>query len=232
MMFQRKPFCGRKRLAEPGSPAHTIIPPGQPASADGWRNRRRHLPAMVLLAALSLPLALSAAEVAGVNVAETVQVGNSTLVLNGAGVRSKLFIKVYVGALYVVHKSSSSAAVLGAPGPQRVELRLLRDLDSESLQSALVDGLASNHDAGQLAAMQARIDALSGIMRGIGKVQAGDIVAIDLLPDGVQVALNGQARGRVAGAGFASALLKVWLGDKPADAALKQAMLGAGSNSR
>ena len=30
-----------------------------------------------------------------------------------------------------------------------------------------------------------------------------------------------------AGAGFAKALLKVWLGDKPADASLKKALLGS-----
>jgi len=54
--------------------------------------------------ALSLILAAAAAEakdVAGVKVPDSVSVNNQTLALNGAGIRKKLFIKVYVGALYL-----------------------------------------------------------------------------------------------------------------------------------
>ena len=59
------------------------------------------------------------------------------------------------------------------------------------------------------------------------KVREGDTIAIDFSADGVAVELNGEARGKVAGAGFARALLKVWLGEKPVDASLKKALLGA-----
>jgi len=40
-------------------------------------------------------------EVKGVKVDESVQVGVNTLVLNGAGVRTKMMFKVYVAALYL-----------------------------------------------------------------------------------------------------------------------------------
>lgn len=222
-MFQLMPVNGPNRRVAPGAPPGTILPRH---AAHGRRTRTRFWPVLALFAALALPLQLPAAELAGVTLAETVRSGDSTLLLNGAGVRSRMFIKVYVGALYLTQKTANPAAIFATPTPRRVELHLLRPLDSESLQSALVDGLTANHDAGQLAALRSQIDALSVIMRGIGKVKVGDVVAIDLGPDAVQVALNGQAQGRVAGAGFADALLRVWLGDKPADTALKQAMLG------
>ena len=64
------------------------------------------------------------------------------------------------------------------------------------------------------------------IMKGIGKVREGDSIAIDFGTDGIVIALNGDAKGKVASGNFARALLKVWLGEKPADASLKKALLG------
>ena len=60
---------------------------------------RHNIRAAVLIAALAAAPALHAAEVAGVQVEERIRIGAQELQLNGAGIRSKLFIKVYVGAL-------------------------------------------------------------------------------------------------------------------------------------
>lgn len=46
-----------------------------------------------------------ARDVKGVNIAESVTLGGETLGLNGAGVRSKFFISVYVGASYLPGKA-------------------------------------------------------------------------------------------------------------------------------
>ena len=180
-----------------------------------------------LIAALVAVPGLHAAEVAGVRVADSIKVGNSELVLNGAGLRSKLFIKVYVGALYVGQKAATPAAIYDSATPRRMVLRLLRDLDADSLHSALDEGLRNNHSPAELSDMQAQADQLAGIMKAIGKVREGDTVSIDFSAEGVVVSQNGEVRGKVAGANFAKALLKVWLGDKPADAALKKALLGS-----
>lgn len=178
-----------------------------------------------LLGALLAP-SLYAAEVAGVKVEDSLRVGNSELVLNGAGLRSKLFIKVYVGALYASQKSPTPAALLDSTAPRRMQMRLLRDLGAEALHEALEDGLNSNNTPAELAEIKSQSEQLAGIMKSIGKVKEGDTVAIDFQADGIAVSLNGEARGKVAGAGFARALLKVWLGDKPVDASLKKALLG------
>ena len=180
-----------------------------------------------LIAALVAVPGLHAAEVAGVRVADSIKVGNSELVLNGAGLRSKLFIKVYVGALYVGQKAATPAAIYDSASPRRMVLRLLRDLDADSLHSALDEGLRNNHSPAELSDMQAQADQLAGIMKAIGKVREGDTVSIDFSAEGVVVSQNGEVRGKVAGANFAKALLKVWLGDKPADASLKKALLGS-----
>ena len=179
-----------------------------------------------LIAALLAAPGLHAAEVAGVKVDDSLRVGGSELLLNGAGLRSKLFIKVYVGALYVGQKSTNPAAIIDSTQPRRIVMRLLRDLDAETLASAMDEGLRNNHSPAELAVMQPQADQLAGIMKGIGKAREGDTIAIDFSADGVTVGLNGETRGKVAGPGFAKALLKVWLGDKPADASLKKALLG------
>lgn len=180
-----------------------------------------------LIAALMTVQGLHAAEVAGVKVEDKLRVGSSELVLNGAGLRSKLFIKVYVGALYVGQKASTPAAIYDAAGPRRMVLRLLRDLDADSLHSALDEGLRNNHTPAEMADMKAQADQLAGIMKAIGKVREDDTISIDFGAEGIALSLNGETRGKVAGAGFAKALLKVWLGDKPADAALKKSLLGS-----
>ncbi len=179
-----------------------------------------------LLAALLAVPTLHAAEVAGIKVDDSLRVGGSELLLNGAGLRSKLFIKVYVGALYVGQKSTSPAAIIDNPQPRRMVMRLLRDLDAETLASAMDEGLKNNHSPAELADMKSQAEQLAGIMKAIGKAREGDTIAIDFLADGVTVGVNGETRGKVAGPGFAKALLKVWLGDKPADASLKKALLG------
>lgn len=184
-----------------------------------------------LFAALLFPLfaapGLQAAEVAGVKVADSVQVGGSELVLNGAGLRSKLFIKLYVGALYVSQKTAQPAALLDAATPRRMSLRLLRDIDADTLHGALDDGLKNNNTPAELAEVQVSAGQFAGLMKGFGKLKEGDNVALDFAADGLAVSLNGELRGKVAGPAFARALLKVWLGDKPADASLKKALLGS-----
>lgn len=176
----------------------------------------------VLVAA---PFAL-AAEVAGVKIDERVKVGNSDLVLNGAGLRSRFFVKVYVGALHVTQKSESPVAIVDAATPRRMTLRLLRDIDADTLYGALRDGLKDNNSEAELAAIKPQADQFAEIMRRVGNARDGDSIALDFNGEGVAVSLNGEPRGKVAGAPFAKALLLVWLGDKPVDAALKKALLG------
>ena len=179
-----------------------------------------------LIAALAAAPGIHAAEVAGVNVEEKIRVGSSELVLNGAGLRSKLFIKLYLGALYTTQKSSTPAVLIDGTGPRRMNLRLLRDIGADTLHGALEEGLQNNNSPAELEAVKAASEQFAALMKGIGKVKEGDTVALDFSADGVAVSLNGESRGKVAGAAFARGLLKVWLGDKPADAALKKALLG------
>jgi hypothetical protein len=178
----------------------------------------------LMLALASIPS--SAAEVAGVKIAETAKSGNADLVLNGAGLRKKLFFKVYVAALYVPKRTANVGEILDSREPRRIDMHMLRDLDADTLIEVLKDGLRMNHSDAELAALKSDTDKFEGIMHGVGNARSGDLIVIDFTAEGTAVSFNGQARGSVPGATFGRALLKVWIGDKPADAGLKQALMG------
>lgn len=178
------------------------------------------------LAAAAAPAQAADMEVAGQRVPEHMSEGGRTLVLNGAGLRTRFVVKVYVAALYVTTKSQDAAAVINSTEPRRIRLQLLRDVDSESLDEALQDGLRDNTPPKELATLKASADRLKSLVADLGIAREGDVVDVDFDAQGVAVTHNGKHRGRVDNPDFARALLRVWLGDKPAQTSLKNALLG------
>jgi Chalcone isomerase-like len=167
-----------------------------------------------------------AVDIAGVHVDERAQVGDSKLELNGAGLRKFIFFKVYVAALYTVKKTASASEVIDSSQPRRIVMVMKRDLDADELINALREGLEANNSAAELATLKPGIDQFEGIMRNVGDAKEGDNIVLDFTADATSVGFNGKPYGSVSGAAFGRALLKVWLGDKPVQSDLKQAMLG------
>ena len=180
-----------------------------------------------LLFALCLAAPALAAEVAGVTLADNVSVGGQPLVLNGAGVRIKVFFKIYVGSLYLPQKAQDLVGVL-AKGPRRIQMNMLRDLTADQLVDALVGGLNANNSPAEMAVVKEPMDELVGILLRFKDVDVkkSDVLTMDFVDGGTKVALNGETRGVIRGEAFNSALTRIWLGDKPAQQTLKKAMLG------
>lgn len=178
------------------------------------------------VAGLLLAGQAAALDVAGVAVPEQASLGDGApLTLNGAGVRSKFFIKVYVGALYLPAQAHSTAAVLAQDGPRRVSMHVLYgEIDRDKLVDAWNDGFAANLDDAAHAALAPRIAQFNALF---DTVREGDVILLDYLPgEGTAVTIRGEHRGVIPGRDFNDALLRVWLGDEPADGDLKAAMLG------
>lgn len=170
-----------------------------------------------------------AAEIEGVKLPDTLRLdGGPELVLNGAGVRTRLVFRVYVGALYVGKKTSNASAVIGDTGPKRIALHMLRELSADQLAGALEDGLKANHSADELLKLDARVKQLRAIFDALKVAKGGDVIHIDYTPAaGTRIAVNGTAQGVIPGEDFHRALLRIWLGDKPADADLRRGLLGS-----
>jgi hypothetical protein len=182
----------------------------------------------VALVCATAGVAAQPSELEGVKLAPTAQVGSSPLVLNGAGLRVRVFFKVYVAALYLPQKTTDAAAALAQKGPRRVAITMLRDVDADTFAKALVDGLRDNHTEAQMAAMKAPMDALTANLKLVGEAKKGDVIHFEFQPEqGTRTLVNGQPRGNaIAGDEFFTAVLRIWLGDKPADAGLKKGLLG------
>ncbi len=182
----------------------------------------------LLLSLVAVAASAQSVSVEGVGFEPTATVGGQPLVLNGAGLRTRVFFKVYAAGLYVPQKSGDAAVLLAQSGPRRVAIGMLRDVDAGTFTDALLEGLKNNHTDEQLAGFKAQIDQLQAAFKSVGEAKKGDRIQLDWVPDvGTRVIVNGQPRGEaIAGAPFFTALLRIWLGDKPADAGLKKAMLG------
>ena len=175
---------------------------------------------------LSAPFSALALEVKGVKIDETAQVSGKALVLNGAGVRTKMVFKVYVAALYLTQKQTDANAVISDTGNKRVSMHFLRELDAETLLKGMNEGFTDNNNAAEMAAIEPQMKQFRDMMSSAKDVKKGDLIVLDFTSAGTQVNINGKTLGIVDGAAFNQALLSVWLGAKPVDAALKKAMLG------
>src|SRR5207249_2501718 len=133
--------------------------------------------------------------------------------------------KVYVAALYLPQKQATAAGVLGQK-PRRVELVLLRDLSSEQLLEALQSGLAKNNSAAELEAIKKENEQLTSIFSSLKEAKKGSVIVLDYAEGGTRIAVDRTDKGTIPGDAFNRALLKVWLGDEPVQADLKQALLG------
>lgn len=187
-----------------------------------------------LLFALAVMLTANVAaalEVAGVSFDDRVRLADSEVVANGGGLRKKAFFKVYAMALYLPEKQGDADAAIGGKGAKRVAISLLRDLSAQQFVDALQEGMAQNHSGAEMAALKERVKQFSDTLLALGEAKTGTRVLIDWLPgSGTRVSVNGERRGNdISGEDFYQALLRIWLGHKPVQDDLKQALLGKAS---
>ncbi len=189
---------------------------------------KKILATLLLAATLSAMNAAAAVDVAGVKFEDKVKVGAGETALNGVGMRNRAFFKVYALGLYLPQKVSSSADALAAKGPKRIAIVTLRDLTAEQFVDALIEALKKNHDEAALVALQPRIDQFRAIMMSLGNAPEKTSVNLDWLPEtGTRLIFNGAQKGAdIPGEDFYRALLRIWLGDKPAQDDLKEKLLG------
>ncbi|KIO36044.1 chalcone isomerase family protein [Shewanella sp. cp20] len=182
---------------------------------------------LLMTAVVSAPLTadtLTSNMLADVPLADEVNLSGQPLALNGAGIRSKFFMDLYVGSLYTTSPSQTLDSVLQAPSVA-IRLNIVSGMiTSEKMQDAIIDGFDDATD-GEPQAIQPQIDAFMALFSA--PIIEGDQFTLEATKDlGVTAYKNGEKQATVEGEAFRQALLKIWLGDKPAQKSLKRAMLG------
>jgi chalcone isomerase-like protein len=166
---------------------------------------------------------LSAASLKGVTLPDTVQVGGTTLMLNGLGLRTKFSVKVYVVGLYLDQKSSDPSAIIKADAPKRIVMHFVHTASKSQMSEAFDDSFNDNTPDAKKT-MKADIDRLLGALE---PVKEGDQMVFTYVPGtGTTLAINGKEKLTSEGPGFGQVLFSVWLGPKPPNAGLKKGILG------
>lgn len=170
-----------------------------------------------------------AKEVAGVVLPDKAQLegGSADLSLLGAGVFRFFFMRYYVCGLYTAQGLSDVASILAGDAPRRVYLVALQRITSFEFFWGLDKGLADNAVDSDAAALRAPLEQIRAIIRSIGAIAKGARVSIDYAPGiGTSILLDDRPRGApIAGKLLSDALMKVWIGERPLDASLKEALL-------
>ena len=181
----------------------------------------------LILALLISATQLSAqATISGVTLPATLKVGDHNLVLNGGGVRVKLFMDMYVGGLYVSTKGTNGDAIAKANEPTAVRLHIVSSLvTTDRMKEAILEGFKKS-TGDKTAPLQARIDKFVKVF-SLEPITKGNEFDITYTPTGgVQISKNGKVLETIDGLDFKSALWGIWLGNEPADKGLKAGMLG------
>ncbi len=185
------------------------------------------------LAGLLLSASVLAAptEISGVRLDDPITVHGAPLQLNGAGIRYKAVFKVYVAGLYLARKAATPQEAYAATGPKRLSITLLRNIDADTLNTSMTEAFENNTPPDEVATFTPGMNRIRDALTAQKTLRAGDNFTIDSVPgSGTVLSIKGVAQGEpMKGDQLFNALIRAWLGPKPADTKLKDALLGKAS---
>ncbi len=169
---------------------------------------------------------LWAKDIAGVEVEESVvNSGGTTLQLNGAGIRKKVFFKIYIAELYLENPATEASQVIADDGAKRIVMHFLYDeVGKDKIVESWNEGFAANNDSATLDSLRTEIEAFNLMFDE--DMTTNDVIVFDYIPGtGTQVKIKENIKGVLEGKGFNDALLSIWLGEEPVTSDLKKALL-------
>ncbi len=186
---------------------------------------------ILLIIALFLGLGVNAqtggTKVNGIIIPNIVKVNGKYLKLNGAGVREKMFLDLYIGALYLEKKSTSQEEIINANSLMSIKMRVISGMVTrENMEEAIREGFRKS-TGGKTEKINSKIDDL--INKGFaGEIEKGDVFDLEYIPGkGTLLKKNNKVLVVIPGLEFKKALFGIWLCDEPADPNLKKKMLGS-----
>lgn len=177
---------------------------------------------------LALNTLAATLEINGVKVEDSATVNGVKLQLNGAGTRYKGPFKVYVADLYAGKKFSSLDELVAAPGPKRMTLTMVREVEAGPFGKLLTRGMEDNTPRTEMSKLIPGLIRMGEIFSAHKVLLPGDVILLDWIPGAGMVVT---AKGKIQSEPFKEpeffkAMMSIWLGPVPADFKLKDALLG------
>lgn len=157
-----------------------------------------------------------------------IELKGTALVHNGSGIRYKAVFKVYEASLYLTRKAGTPDEVMAAPGPKRLHIQMLREIDAGELGKLFTRGVEDNALKGEMSRLVPGLIRMGQVFSDQKKLKSGDTFSIDWIPgQGTLITVKGVQQGEpFKEPEFFAALMRIWLGNSPADWQLKDALLG------
>jgi Chalcone isomerase-like len=162
--------------------------------------------------------------------ADRVTVGNTELVLNGAGIRHKYLFEIYAAGLYVTKPSQNANELLADPQKaKRIRIVILRsDVDLKDIGKSFIKAIQDNAQTQDHVKFINGYTKIGGMFAEQKKVAKGAVQTMDWVPGtGMVVSVDGKMLGEVIPEyEFYQAMLRMYIGAKPLENSLKQELLG------
>jgi hypothetical protein len=165
--------------------------------------------------------------VAGITLDDQATVGGDRLTLNGAGIRTKAGFKVYVTGLYLSEPTKTAEEALSLAGAKRLTIVMLRNVNTNDLGTSFTTAFNGNTTAAERARMFSSIARFNAFFETESVLNNGDTITLDWVPGtGLRCSLNDESVGEaISDMAFYQAMLKVWIGTRAVDTALKAELL-------
>ncbi len=168
-------------------------------------------------------------EFGGVKIDDTITIYNNALTLNGAGVSLVGKTKMYVVQIYAKQKFATLDELMATPGPKRLVLTALKEIDTAPIVRSFNRSLEDNN--------RANMSTLIPGMVGIGDLfktrrvlAPGEVMTLDWIPVyGFTIYIGGKVQGSAyRQPELYKAAMSVWMGENNLDPKIKEALLGRG----
>lgn len=184
---------------------------------------KKYLIMASLMAATTLPAA--AKTIADVTLSPSLDTQGQPLTLQGAGIRSKFFMDLYVGSLYSSAADISADQVLSGDDLNAIRLNIVSGLITSDKMIDTIEAGFKKAAKGDYDNLKPQIERFIAVFNQ--PIEEGDQFTLVSIPGtGVEAFKNGELLTLVEGEQFRTTLFGIWLGDDPADDDLKQEMLG------
>ena len=164
-------------------------------------------------------------EIGGITLPTNLKFKETNLLLNGAGVREKYWMDMYVGGLYLEKKSSDANSIIDDDKNMAIRIHIVSSLITTKKMTDAVDEGLKKSTNGKQAELKEEIDKFKAVFQP--EIKEGNIYDIIYIPSiGTVVLKNSKLSTTIKGLKFKKALFGIWFCNDPADAELKKAMLG------